>query len=98
VGYSVCISFCTSLGLTIALAQINNFKVPPVVTTTSPTYEDGGVGPGNFVYFVPLQPLYNDRPWVDTPMLLWMLFHAVVTIVSYILFPRMTQVTYNLIG
>lgn len=35
----------------------------------------------------PLRPS-NDRPWVKTEMLLWMVFLIVVTIATYILFPK----------
>lgn len=88
----------------IGFAQVNNFRVP----TSYPGYfpdapeggddivestGDGGSLAGVFRLFGPLDPLMNDRPWADITTIYWMMFHAVMTIITYALLPRISTVS-----
>lgn len=91
VPHPVMVGFCNGLGLVIGLAQFNTFKVPE-----SQLNDDGGEEAhrrlsGGFHTFGAFAPFTNDRPWVDTDMLLWMIFEIIVTIAVYILFPKITK-------
>jgi hypothetical protein len=80
----------------IGFAQVNNFRVPTSYPEDGDDVDgssDGGSLAGVFRLFGPLDPLINDRPWADIPMIYWMLFHACMTIVTYALLPRISTVS-----
>jgi len=86
VPHSVMVGFVNGLGLVIGMAQFNIFRESPVEDEDNERVravrrhllEVGGA----------FAPFTNDRPWVETEMLLWMVFLIVVTIATYILFPK----------
>jgi hypothetical protein len=78
------VGFCNGLGLVIALAQFNTFKVPELEL-------EEGERRLSLDTFGAFGAFTDGRPWVDRDMLLWMIFHIIVTIAVYIYFPKLTK-------
>lgn len=81
--HPVMVGFCNGLGLIIGLAQFNIFKESGSEIDNDHRYlsEIGGA----------FAPFTNGQPWVDSIMIGWMVFHIIVTIGTYILFPKLTE-------
>lgn len=80
--HPVMVGFCNGLGLVIGLAQFSIFKEPKSDDPSNRSLSEIG---GAFA------PFTNGQPWIDSTMALWMVFHIVVTIATYILFPKLTK-------
>lgn len=99
VPHPVMVGFCNGLGLVIGLAQFNVFKVPASSGT-------GEISERQLLQleqqqqhrqlsevhlFGAFAPFTNGQPWVPPAMVGWMVFHIVVTILTYIYFPKLTK-------
>jgi len=84
VPHSVMVGFVNGLGLVIGMAQFNIFKeTPEEVETSSARHRALAVHVGGA-----FAPFTNGRPWIETDMILWSIFLIIVTIATYILFPK----------
>lgn len=79
------VGFCNGLGIVIGVAQFNIFKEAGAAAN-----HDGGhrslmeIG-GAFA------PFTNGLPWVDPVMGGWMTFHIIITVATYIIVSRKTN-------
>ena len=79
------VGFCNGLGIIIGVAQFNIFKVAGDVDHTDDNHRSlNEIGAA-------FSPFTNGQPWVDPVMGGWMAFHIFVTILTYIVFPKITK-------
>lgn len=78
--HPVMVGFCNGLGIVIGVAQFNIFKVRPVD-------EDRRL----FETFGAFAPFTNGWDWIDSTMAGWMIFHIVIALLTYALFPKLTN-------
>jgi len=81
--HPVMVGFCNGLGVVIGLAQFNIFKVPSDDDEDDHRRSLSEIG-GAFL------PFTNGEEWVDPVMGGWMTFHIAVTLITYIVFPKIT--------
>ena len=83
--HPVMVGFCNGLGVVIGVAQFNIFKEP------SDSSSDGGGHRVLSELGSAFSPFTNDRPWVSVEMGLWMTFHIAVTLIIYLIFPKLSN-------
>lgn len=81
--HPVMVGFCNGLGIVIGAAQFNIFK--------EADSSGGGEHRNLSEIGAAFSPFTNGLPWVDSVMIGWMCFHIVITIVTYLLFPKITK-------
>lgn len=84
VPHSVMVGFVNGLGIVIAVAQFNIFKVRDDA-------EDDGERRRLFEIGGAFAPFTNGLPWVEWQMAVWMIFLVAVTLITYIVFPKFTK-------
>lgn len=84
VPHPVMVGFCNGLGIVIGVAQFNIFKVRPEDASSGGHRDLMEIG-GAFA------PFTNGYPWVDWQMGLWMAFQIAVTLLTYIVWPKITK-------
>lgn len=82
--HPVMVGFCNGLGVVIGVAQFNIFKINPDMGggEERKMMEIGGA----------FAPFTNDWEWIDATMTCWMVFHIIVALLTYALFPRLTNI------
>jgi SulP family sulfate permease len=80
--HPVMVGFCNGLGIVIGVAQFNIFKIRP---------EPEEEGRKLFETFGAFAPFTNGWEWVDGTMVGWMCFHIAIALITYALFPRLTN-------
>lgn len=80
--HPVMVGFCNGLGVVIGVAQFNIFKVKPPEMEGRALMEIGGA----------FAPFTNGWDWVSPAMGGWMTFHIIVALVTYAVFPRITNI------
>lgn len=83
--HPVMVGFCNGLGIVIGVAQFNIFKVADATVATDDHHRNLNEIGAAFA------PFTNGQPWVDPVMGGWMAFHIIVTILTYLLFPKLTK-------
>ena len=81
--HPVMVGFCNGLGVVIGLAQFNIFKV----AGTGDNHHDRRLSEIGGAFL----PFTNGTDWCDATMGLWMAFHIGVTLLTYIVFPKITK-------
>jgi len=84
--HPVMVGFCNGLGIVIGVAQFNIFKVADSTMDT-----DDHIHRNLNEIGAAFAPFTNGLPWVDPVMGGWMAFHIIVTILTYLLFPKLTK-------
>lgn len=83
--HPVMVGFCNGLGIIIGVAQFNIFKVAGDVDHNDDNHRSlNEIGAA-------FSPFTNGQPWVDPVMGGWMAFHIFITILTYIVFPKITK-------
>jgi len=82
--HPVMVGFCNGLGIVIGVAQFNIFKVATIANDDESQRSLNEIGAA-------FSPFTNGQPWVDPVMGAWMGFHIVITILTYIFFPKITK-------
>lgn len=83
---TVMVGFCNGLGIVIGVAQFNIFKVSNL---GGDVHDDGHRSLNELG--AAFAPFTNGQPWVDAEMGGWMAFHIIITILTYLLFPKLTK-------
>eukprot|EP00592_Proboscia_alata_P018235 CAMPEP_0194402592 /NCGR_PEP_ID=MMETSP0176-20130528/1278_1 /TAXON_ID=216777 /ORGANISM="Proboscia alata, Strain PI-D3" /LENGTH=638 /DNA_ID=CAMNT_0039200009 /DNA_START=36 /DNA_END=1952 /DNA_ORIENTATION=+ len=81
--HPVMVGFCNGLGVVIGLAQFNIFKV----AGTGDNNHDRRLSEIGGAFL----PFTNGTDWCDATMGLWMAFHIGVTLLTYVMFPKITK-------